>query len=158
MNITINGKNHKVVYIEYHDNIPFSVTVSRDGLRADYDFEIMYGDRKDIRWKWVGSGGDTNKIRAPKFINGTTGVSYWIDKSAKLTGRVQPFFKKIEKPIRLTSYYGRFYNPFHAGCETNNIEYCNICEQHMPSECDQHQYWDDESGTVRYVHDNSEAE
>lgn len=148
-----------VVYIEYHGKIPHSaITVGDTGYMSHWDFEYFHGDKKNIRFYQSGGGGHMSKISAPTYCDGCTMTSYWIADCASLEG-VPANITKIEKPIRVNGYMGTSINPFHSrvGEETNNIEYCEVCDERSSEYCMEHIFEDNE-GNLRYIKDNSIAE
>lgn len=146
----------EVVYIEYQDRLPHSVILSNGGYCRVYDFDFVYGDKKDIRYKWSGSGGSIKEIQAPHYVKGS-GAEYWMREDAGFKGKPKNI-KRIDKPHRIVTAFGSSLNPFKVSDETNEIIYCRECDQRRIEECPQHQYWDDEACVIRYVSDDAEAE
>jgi len=151
-------EGERIVYIVYHDSIPHEVmTASEGGYLSWYDFNYFYGDKRDIRWYNSGGGGRLTEIRAPHYIEGTKGVSYWMASDARFKGKPKNCVR-VAKPKRIRGWRRTSINPFKVADETLSYGYCDRCDQHVIDECQEHQYWDDENSCVRYYDNNEVAE
>ena len=160
MEFTYNEKTYRVAYIEYHNKMPFTAIatlVEDSGYCTSFDFEFVYGDKQDIRYKWSGSGGKIlTEIQAPRYGKGVKNVAYWISPDAKLKGKPKNIIR-INEPYKIKTAYRISPNPFEVADHTHDLLYCEECEHWMVEECSHHQYWDDEGGVLKYKHDNIEV-
>jgi hypothetical protein len=160
----LNEDGEEVIYIEYHDGIPHSVLtapIGKHGLSC-FDFEYVYGDKKDIRFYESGGGGRRNEIDAPHYIDGCTSTQYWMAADCKFKGRSKAKnCTRVDKPLRIRAFNKSSINPFKVADETSyGFEYCSVCEiQTCDGEgCREHQEWSDEEGCLVYIHDGSRVE
>lgn len=161
MKTKINGVNHKIVYIEYQDNIPFAIVTIRYVKKAvngaywrhvQWDVFAESGNKNDLRLYESGCGGSSNKIYAPKYIENST-ASYWMDESFSFEGEPKNI-TKLNEPLLIKTDYGRnSNNPFTNGEITFSNEYCEKCEHHSTDFCYKHKYTDD-NGNDRWHSDN----
>ena len=161
METLINERKHKIVYIEYQDNLPHSVitacfieTAEKPYWRPFYwDFFACNGDEADMLAYNSGSGGKINELQSPHYRDGYNGASYWIDDFAKLD---KPAIncRQIKNPRILTDGYTKSRNPFKTSQFTDVQEYCDVCGHFSDEFCYEHKYFDDD-GNARYKHDNS---
>ena len=161
MEVEIDNQKHRVVYIEYRDNLPFEVntifyvdTSKKPYWRkVGWDFFPNNGDKKCIMAYEHCSGGSHKKIQAPKFADGNN-VKYWLADDAKFSGKPKNI-ERIDKPIRVKGYLGNTsVNPFKIAEITHSREYCEVCDQESTEFCHEHKY-DDKDGNVRYKHNDS---
>lgn len=158
--IAPNGE--EIVYIEYIDNLPHQVLtapIGGNGL-SWFDFEYVYGDKKDIRYYESGGGCRRNEIQAPHFVKGTL-AKYWMATDCKFNGRSKAKnCLKLDKPIQLIGYGKKSINPFNVSIKTHDgFDYCEICD-HFTCDgngCEEHQEWDSDKGALVYIHDRSEV-
>lgn len=143
----------EVIYIEYIDKIPHSVITDKNRL-MNYDFECIGNDRKDIQWYNYGSGGERNKLQAPKFVRGKFKANYWMAEGYKFKGRSKAEnCERIEKPFKLKSYSRSSINPFKVSWENSyGFDYCKICDAHYCHDtgCHDHHTWSDEHCSFVY--------
>ena len=154
--------DEEVIYIEYVDGLPLQVlTAPLDGGLTWFDFEFVYGDRKDIRYYEAGAGGKRNEIQAPHFVS-PEGKKYWMAPGCKFKGRSKAKnCTRIEKPLRIKGYFHSSINPFKAADETSyGFEYCEDCDQYScdGEGCPNHQHWDDEKSMLVYNKDGLPVE
>lgn len=148
-------KNERIVYIVYHDGIPHEVlTAGEKGYCSHFDFNFYYGDKTDIRYYHSGSGGHMTAIYGPQYVDGCTGVQYWMAEDAKFQNEPKNC-TRIKKPLLVKGWRGANVNPFEVSDETNSYEYCGRCKQNVTDRCYSHQYYDDDD-VLRYI-DNNEA-
>lgn len=156
--------DEEVIYIEYVDGIPQQVLTApleSHGL-SWFNFEYVYGDRKDIRYYEAGGGGRRDEIQAPHFVS-KKGNVYWMSDGCKFKGKTKAInCKQIKKPL-IVRGFGRkqSINPFKIADETSyGFEWCNVCETHScdGEGCSDHQQWSDEEGCLVYNHDGSRVE
>jgi len=154
-------KGKIVAYIEYQNGIPhFAITVNDSGGMTHWDFEIFYGDTKNIRYYESGSGGNISSFDSPKYIDGLNGCYYWMSNVASFKDKPKNI-KAINEPLIITGYNGTSKNPFDpiVSEETYSLDYCDRC-QHWDNEyCRQHQFEDENDDYVlKYIDDKSLVE
>lgn len=149
MYIEHRGRKERVIYIEYHGNIPHSAITEHNGWCTYWDFMIFNGDRKDLRHYNAGSGGSIMKIQAPHYVDGCKDTYYWMHSDAKYNGRPQNI-TKINRPKIVKGWTGASINPFKVSDEIHSYTYCEKCNANYSDPCDEHQYWDSKEGVVRY--------
>jgi hypothetical protein len=159
----LNEQGEEVVYIEYQDGIPHSVLTAPIGGHglSWFDFEYVYGDKKDIRFYESGGGGKRNEIQAPHYLK-ESGAQYWMAADCKFKGKsIAKNCQRIDKPIQIRTWYGRSINPFKVADETSyGFEYCSVCEIQTcdGNGCRDHQEWSHEELSLVYIHDGSRVE
>lgn len=165
LEIQIGDELHKVVYIDYKDEIPYQVMTTMFIPTAEkpywrlylWDFFANNGDKKDIRAYNSGSGGTPKEIQAPQWVDGYTG-KYWMADDAKFIGKPKNA-KRLKNPIPIADYFGKkSINPFRVAETTNNIEYCDMCGHNSTDFCYEHKYWDEENQVERYIDEDSSAD
>lgn len=156
-------KNKEIVYIEYCDGIPHAVLtapIGGNGL-SWFDFEFVYGDKKDIRFYEYGGCGKRNEIQAPHFVS-PDGNSYWMAPDCKFKGRSKAKnCTRVDKPLQIITHFRRSINPFKIADETSyGFEYCSVCDIWTcdGEGCRDHQHWSDEESCLVYNHDLSRVE
>ena len=164
MKTIIEGKEHKVVYIDYHDNMPHSVVTLHfiDNAEEPYwrpvywDFFLNENCKDDRRAYESGSGGSSDKIAAPHWADGYLG-KYWMADEMSFEG-IPINGKQLKNPILLSSFYysdsTKTRNPFNAAEITFSEEYCDRCGYTSTDFCHEHKD-DDDEGNVRYKDDDS---
>lgn len=153
----IDDRNHKIIYIEYQENIPFNVvtiffveTSKQPYWRPEtWDFFANEGDVDDMYAYSSGSGGSHNKIPAPQYIDGYLGASYWMADGVEFEG-IEKNIKRLERPLLINAHK----NPFKYSEITHSSEYCDRCEYYSTEFCHEHKYEDDDDN-VRYKDDDS---
>nr|DAV24060.1 MAG TPA: PR domain zinc finger protein-binding domain, TRANSCRIPTION [Caudoviricetes sp.] len=116
---------HKLLYVEYRENIPHSVITAFYVPEADepywrkvyWDFFANGGDTNDIRYYESGSGGSLEEgIEACDF---TEPIEVWISPDTTIKGKfVNAVF--LPKPKN---------NPFEEAQETSSYIYCKECNE-----------------------------
>jgi len=163
MKILIGDEEHTIIYIEYQEGIPYSVITTQfiptakvpNNCPHSWDFFLNEGDKNDLRAYNSGFGGDATKIPAPQYIDGCTGVTYWISDGVEFEGEPKNI-KKLKHP-RLLKGFENSRNPFKIAEITNSCEYCDRCGHHSTEFCYEHKY-DDDEGNPRYIDDDSYAD
>jgi hypothetical protein len=163
MKTLIGEELHHVVYIEYKKNVPFQAATIHYIPTADKPYWRLYwwdcflndNDKKDLRFYNSGSGGCEKDIQAPQWVDGFLG-KYWLAKGYKLKGKAKNGIR-LEKPLRVKSYFKSSINPFKVGEEAYSMEWCEKCDCNSVDWCQKHKYEDNE-GTLRYKDDDSYAE
>ncbi len=137
---------HRVVYIEYHDGIPFDVITDEfDGYMHHFDFEPDCKGFEKLMFHNTGSGGKITAIQAPHIADGCTGVAYWMHPEAKFKGRPKNI-TRIEAPIEIDGHI----NPFELGRKIGGVEYCKFCDKWYDEDlCPEHHIITDE-GDLQY--------
>lgn len=149
-------KDEEVVYIEYKGRIPFAALtapLTGRGL-TDYHFEFVYGNKKDIRFRSPGFGGDRMELPAPQQC------TYWVAPGCKFKGRPKKAIR-LDKPLRVSNGYRSSINPFIVCDETSyHFDYCKYCDQFTcdGEGCHEHQEWSDEKSSLVYIDDQSLVE
>ena len=162
MKIIIENEEHKVVYIEYQNGMPHSVVTLQFIDRAAepywrpvyWDFFLNENNKWDLRAYESGSGGSSDKIQAPHWVDGYLG-RYWMADEMSFDG-IPINGKRLKHPISLKTFYGNANtrNPFVAAEITFSEEYCDRCGYTSTDFCHEHKYEDDE-GYARYKDDDS---
>jgi len=161
MEILIEKKKHKVIYIEYQDRLPrivvtiaFIETAKTPYWRPYFwDFFACDGDIDNIMAYNSGSGSAIDKLPSPHYIDTYKGASYWIDDCAKLE-KESINIQKLSNPILLKVDDISSTNPFDVASITYSHEYCDVCGHSSDEFCFEHKY-EDKDGDARYKHDNS---
>lgn len=150
-------KLHRIVYIEYNDNLPHTVITFEENKYVKWwDFFPNNGDRLDLRAYNSGSGGSIKQIQAPTWADGYTG-KYWLAEDAKFRNKPKNA-RRLKHPVKIKGYFGnKSINPFKIAEITNSYEYCDMCGHSSIEICDEHIYMD-EKGNLRYKHDDTYAE
>ena len=142
--IAPNGE--EILMIEYHDGVPHSVytTYSNFDFAMHVDGWLMYYD----------SGGGVNT----EFDVRTT---CWVNPTFKGEVKVGETGVILDKPLRVGSDYSYLpktsINPFKVADEVEEIQYCARCDGYLDGMCEEHQYWCDEDGVVKYIDNDEEA-
>lgn len=139
----------EVVYIEYHNGIPHSVTCSNNDYCRHYDFEKDPNDEDGLMYYNSGGGGSIKELQAPQYIDDYNGASYWMHESASFKG-VPVNIKKLDTPIEL---FKGIINPFDEDIshEVFGMDYCKFCDKwYDENSCDEHHVWDVETGELKY--------
>ena len=154
MNIIIENIKHKIIYIEYQDDLPFSVETIFFVTRGNsywrpeiWDFFPNRGDKNNLMAYKSGGGGDAFKILAPEYAR-KDNASYWIDKSAEIVGIPQNI-KKLKQPKLIKSNNKKSRNPFKVAEIVYDRDYCEVCGFESDEFCEEHKYIDDE-GNEKY--------
>lgn len=154
----------EIVYIEYCDGIPHSVTTAdpnSDFGIDHFDFDFIGEDRTNIMWYNSGGGGSKKQLQAPHFVD-RRGKRYWMAEGAKFQGRTQAKnCKRIDRPLSIRGWRKRSINPFKVANETSyGFEWCKVCKQHSADGegCPDHQKWSQDEGCLVYLHDGSRVE
>jgi hypothetical protein len=121
-------KDEKILYIIYHDRIPFEVYLESSG----YDFEIYNNDKNHIIFCLSSSGffcNDEMELPRLAFPQNPPTTQVWLEKGIKIIGN-HPGIKILKHPILLKTDVKRSRNPFSASHETCEIVYCLKCKKH----------------------------
>lgn len=121
---------HRIVYIEYHGRKVHAIVTDEkkeedtlfDGFCNHFDFEIDCQKSYNFMFYLSGGGGKITELHPPSYINGVTGVTYWIHPEAHFKGKPKNIIQRIN-PIR---YKGNP-NPFNCAREIYQQNYCKIC-------------------------------
>ena len=156
MEVLIENRKHKVIYIEYQDDIPFSVvtiffveTAKVPYWRPErWDFYANKDDKNDIKAYSSGSGGDAYEIQSPQYIDKYLGAKYWMEEGVKFDS-IERNITKLKEPIS-----NGFKNPFDIAEITDTNEYCDRCGYYSDEFCFEHKY-EDNNFNVRYKDDDS---
>lgn len=146
MKTIIRGKEHKVVFITYHNRKVHDVITDQDGCH--YSWDAFY-DQGSLYLYNAGVGGG-NKMDAPKYIKGAKNVRLWLN-GLELVGEPENC-KIIKNPILLKCpYSGKSYNPFTIGDITHSYEYCEECGERSIEICREHVHEvEDEEGNYEF--------
>jgi hypothetical protein len=121
-------KEEKILYIVYHDRIPFEVYTEFSG----YDFDLYNNDKNHIIFS-QSSGGlyNNGEIELPRlaYPQNPPTTQVWIENGIKVLGK-QTGIKILKQPILLNTDVKRSRNPFIASHETGNIIFCFKCQKH----------------------------
>lgn len=159
----LNDEGEEVIYIEYINGLPHSVTTAPIGEHGltHFDFEIVEGCKWDLRFFRSGMGGRRDELQAPHFVDGH-GTSYWMADDCKFRGKTKAInCVRIDKPIQLQGIMNRSINPFKVSQETvNHFEYCSFCDYYTCSGdgCSEHQEYSEKKESLIYIHDGSLVE
>ena len=161
----IEGEKHKVVYIEYSDKgFPDNVITLQFIAEAKtpywrpthWDFFLNNDREDDLKAYESGSGGSSDKIPAPQWVDGYLG-KYWMDSRMSFEGEPKNG-KRLKQPLSLKlpkwSDKKTTKNPFLIAEITFSEEYCERCGCYSVDFCDEHKYCDDE-WNERYKDDDS---
>lgn len=142
----------KIVYIEYIDGMPHSVTTSNKGFQSHFDYELDCKEQELFMFYHSGSGGKITEIQAPHFAENDGSCSYWMHPEAKFKGKAKNA-TRLDNPI----HYDGNPNPFENGREIYGQNYCNFCDKWYDEDaCPEHHTVND-NGELEYF-DGSECE
>ncbi len=150
---------HRIIYIEYIDGFPHSVTTDVDGIAWHFDFEPDCQDIELFMFREVGSGGRITDLQAPHFVR-STNRSYWLHPEAKFKGRSKPKnMVRIDSPIQYTAKSPKLKdcNPFNHGREIYRTDYCKFCEKWYDDDACPAHHVVNERGELEYA-DGSKCE
>ena len=136
----------KVVYIEYIDGKPHSVTASHEGFQSHFDYEDDCKECGMFMFYHSGSSGKITDLQAPHFIDGAN-ASYWMHPTAKFKGKTKAInATRLDSPIE----YNGNPNPFENGREIYGQDYCKFCEKWYDEDaCPEHHIVNDD-GELEY--------
>lgn len=150
---------HRIVYIEYVDGLPFSVTTDVNGIQNHFDFEMDCKGVNLFMFREVGSGGKITEIQAPNFVKTEPMASYWLHADAQFESGGKPLnATRLSDPIELTCEINgtKHSNPFNLGREILGSDYCKFCSKWYDEDaCPDHHVVID--GELRY-YDGSPCE
>lgn len=113
----------QVVYIEYIDGQPHSVTASHDGIQCHFDFESDCKQAQLFMFYHSGSGGTITELQAPHFVDGGN-AAYWMHPDTSFKAGTDAInATRLNAPIE---YEGKP-NPFDNGREVYGQDYCDVC-------------------------------
>ena len=118
-------KDKKILYIVYHNRIPFEVYTEGAG----YDFELYNNDKDHIMFSHTSSGLDSNEeVELPRlaYPKKTPTTQVWLEKGIRIKGNCQGI-KILKHPILLKADEERSRNPFAISREVGDIIYCSKC-------------------------------
>lgn len=127
-------ENEEVIYIEYQDDLPFSVITAQreNGVfvgHSNWDFEPDWRNIEMVTYRKTG-GGPHREIDVPNYIDGCEeSCFYWVHPHVKVKG--EP--KNITKLLMPKQYNGES-NPFKIGRLVSDHVFCKMCDK----------YWDDD--------------
>jgi len=165
LKVIIDSEIHRVVFIEYCNRLPHSVTTEliykKEGsgqshtVLYHWDFFPNNGDNSDMRYYNSGSGGyDSVSLPVIHWADGYTGI-YWISSDFHFGGEVKNG-KQLKHPIRLSKFGGGYSdNPFNVAWETSNYDHCEDCGKSGDDYCRECIYEDENDNyQLKYKSDN----
>jgi hypothetical protein len=136
----IKGKQHLIVYIEYHDRKPHAVITLEEGkymMHWDFDLNLNWGEYMHYN---SGGGGDVKSIQGPQFAEYSRKNAIWIAECVRFNKYKPKNCIILKSPIRLQKNGRTMIDPFKFSYqEVLDIIYCDVCEGHYNEDgCQEH--------------------